>query len=1283
MNRDPVTNDSTKLHAMLAWALSNSKRAFVALLTSPGSAPFGVRVPRRMVAIRQSLRSLVSIGRNQIDGTFDPLTPAKLHGAEYSRYRAELQRALRLPKVRNIAVTGSYGAGKSSFIQSFVEDHSEYNFCFVSLATFSEAEVAKEAGASEALDEGSNKVDNSNENQPAEQRGASDPLERIEASIVQQLLYSVRDSSIPQTRLKRIKHVRAGAAALYSAFLAAAASATLSLFGLPKSLNHLEGEIPFEYILAASPGLCAAGLLIGSVAIAYGALSSVIGFKLHSVSVKGLSLTGPSTMSVLHKQLDEIVYLFERTKIDVVLIEDLDRFNDSSPFTRLREINFILNASPSIRRPIHFVYMVRDDLFTSRDRVKFFDYVIPIVSVINTDNSRQMMLDIMDAKGWMHDVRPSRNVIEAVSYHVDDMRLLVNMLNEYDLMRSVLDKNTGLDKDKMFAAVVSRCLFPREYAQLLRGRGVLAKLVSSYSEWSKERMAEIQREVGVLESKVSAQPHELAAAEKELRALIWMAASERESDYVLESISDLGGVSLNFNQFIKQGLNESLKPGDALVLNFPALGTRRVEYRDLLGKGSGSLDSRLAAAREVAAGSARRLSELRRKLADSELTALSEALKDSAFVAHVAKMASELNLGPVGFFVTKGLLGEDYFDYSGYFYAGSISRTDKALMLRVKAGELLPVEARIDDPGEFLRRMSAAELREGRGILLSIVTYIFSEEHDGDDSTIDWKEVILRESALHPARVAELIHGMSSHGVERPLIDFLLARNPGVVLSAVQPGAACGDAPWREKIVAQVLSIAPFSKESIGEAALEAFEQIVSSITDGAQFASSVSDTEKVKGWLDDRKVWLSQIDEVFESEVMDQLMLLNAPAVNMHNIRSFANFFDPPLTSGGFSIGWMRAQAEGPLRKWLVQNQDVALEAVLEQDGELIEDAKDVEWIIAQIDDDPALLDRAVERLIFQAESLDGFPDQLWPRMLVGKVVETTWYNIEKVLRSTDGERLQEVVAAIIKSELSLKQLEKDVHSIDGIDASQFAWVVKRMAELSGEEQHGLAVFLARSGVAVRLPDDFDPGFSRDSVRSMLEDMSGQWCEWLWSRAAKDDGPWLSMYLASCAADPRALKGSSDVPAKVLVDAASLIAQPAAVEKFLATFLARVTDWSQETSDSACELIVECDKSNAGAAMRIVQASSSTYMLEEADRGPSFSVLEKVVGHADWAAAKPLVEAASHAVLLGLSNAQGTVALPVGKETHALAVSLHMAGVIRKPKHRKGSVVLTATAKY
>ena len=104
--------------------------------------------------------------------------------------------------------------------------------------------------------------------------------------------------------------------------------------------------------------------------------------------------TGAISESAFNKNLDEIMYFFEVTKVRVVFFEDLDRLPDREIFVHLRELNNLLNNDDAIKnKPIVFVYAVRDDIFTKEDRTKFFDFIIPVIPIVNATNSGEILLE--------------------------------------------------------------------------------------------------------------------------------------------------------------------------------------------------------------------------------------------------------------------------------------------------------------------------------------------------------------------------------------------------------------------------------------------------------------------------------------------------------------------------------------------------------------------------------------------------------------------------------------------------------------------------------------------------------------------------------------------------------------------------------------------------------------------------------------------------------------------------------------------------------------------------
>ncbi len=126
---------------------------------------------------------------------------------------------------------------------------------------------------------------------------------------------------------------------------------------------------------------------------------------------------GAQEVSYFDKYLDEIIYFFESTTYDVVVFEDLDRFDDPHIFEALRELNTLLNTSHAARRrTFRFIYALKDSIFEGlgadttgpddaasaeavrANRTKFFDLVVPVVPFITHRTSRDLLTGLLAAQ---------------------------------------------------------------------------------------------------------------------------------------------------------------------------------------------------------------------------------------------------------------------------------------------------------------------------------------------------------------------------------------------------------------------------------------------------------------------------------------------------------------------------------------------------------------------------------------------------------------------------------------------------------------------------------------------------------------------------------------------------------------------------------------------------------------------------------------------------------------------------------------------------------------------
>lgn len=273
---------------------------------------------------------------DSLDGII-PLSPrADLSDDKhYQIYANQLKLALDHKDVYNIALTGIYGSGKSSILATFKTQHKNsevFQFVDISLSTFDVQTNLNDE----------NFFNNEEKIQNNYQKLTENQIQLIERSILQQLFYSVSQSEIPLSRFKRItdsskNHIQ---------LLIWLSVFTLSYLLVFNHLNPLiEMFIPLNKFPKLITQISVGTLVISFIFLVYKLLKyslnlKDIKFKLHDAE---FNIQNEENKSILNDHLDEVIYFFDSTKKNVVIIEDLDRFNNTEIFIRLRELNFLIN----------------------------------------------------------------------------------------------------------------------------------------------------------------------------------------------------------------------------------------------------------------------------------------------------------------------------------------------------------------------------------------------------------------------------------------------------------------------------------------------------------------------------------------------------------------------------------------------------------------------------------------------------------------------------------------------------------------------------------------------------------------------------------------------------------------------------------------------------------------------------------------------------------------------------------------------------------------------------
>ena len=268
---------------------------------------------------------------NEESLAYSSLSPID-NGDENGHYSRALLWALKNRKkedIKNIALTGSYGSGKSSILKTFQKNYkgNDLKFLNISLATFKDEEPRfNEKGEEIKLDK-------------------TELLKRIETSILEQIFYHEEDNKIPDSRFKKIKSYSSKKLFLLSLAYLFFLFAIYNYF-YPYFIQNIFKDITisnkvYDFIHYSGIFIIALGLffiILKSIRI----ISAVTINKLKIQNAE-IGVGENLNKSILNHHIDEILYFFSIRPYNVVIIEDLDRFRETEIFTKLREVNLLLN----------------------------------------------------------------------------------------------------------------------------------------------------------------------------------------------------------------------------------------------------------------------------------------------------------------------------------------------------------------------------------------------------------------------------------------------------------------------------------------------------------------------------------------------------------------------------------------------------------------------------------------------------------------------------------------------------------------------------------------------------------------------------------------------------------------------------------------------------------------------------------------------------------------------------------------------------------------------------
>lgn len=650
-----------------------------------------------------------TIKSNDDKNTQNELTPLyPRDDIDISKYEKILESTLLDEKCLNIAITGSYGAGKSSLINTYEKDK-ELHFTRISLAHFSPIE--SENGIYE---------NNTNEKKENERL--------LEGKIINQLIHQTDQKNIPLTRFKIKKHPQKKV--IFGYCVAIAVFILLLVFcvfndSVCSYLFYGIGKNP--RLLDSVSFRCVVIFLLTFIGVffLYKIVSSIISLSnVKKLNIKGneIELFNSSNDSFFDRYLDEILYILVGQKSDVIVFEDIDRFNDNLIFERLREINTLANiklcdSKENSNRKIRFIYLIKDDMFSSKDRTKFFDVIIPVIPYINGTNSYDVFLEKFQS---ILGVDKSKEGIEkdfliGASIYVDEMRLLLNICNEFRVYDNVI--NWGhLNKTKLLSLIIYKNLFPKDFDDLQLGKGFLYEIFQIKDSIIQPLENNIRDKIGYLNDRIQSASDELIEDEKELK-LVYAGKIFLDSTYIRSH----GYISIYDNvwDYLSSDEKEKFEERKKIIKDKALLVSGQLKKeKDILEKELKDIKSL-------------HISEIIKKLYGSMQSFLNAMSEELGWNTKYENIQESVYFGYIKFAIGNGYIDENYAEYFQVFRENSIRYEDKNFLMSVYENNKQSFDYKLNDATLVLDRIGEAYFSNETVLNYDLTCALFKSSSEG------------------------------------------------------------------------------------------------------------------------------------------------------------------------------------------------------------------------------------------------------------------------------------------------------------------------------------------------------------------------------------------------------------------------------------------------------------------------------------------------------------------------------------------------------------------------
>lgn len=625
---------------------------------------------------------------------FERLTP--INDVKMDVYEDAINYAFDNPDIKNVAITGAYSAGKSSVLASYKKKHKKLKFIHISLAHFKSPNQENKKEVKESV---------------------------LEGKILNQLIHQIPSDKIPQTNF-RVKQNAKKSSVIISTVETILFIISIAYFICFDSWKNYVNTLPdtdlkIQLMATTQPQfLIANGILI--IVLIFIFLFKLISVQKNKIIFRKLNLQGneieifeESNDSYFDKYLNEVLYLFENTDADAIVFEDIDRYNANEIFERLREVSTLANLQlEKDNKVLRFFYLLRDDIYDSKDRTKFFDYIIPIVPVVDSSNSFDQFIIHFKNSGIYEQLDES--FLQGLSLYIDDMRLVKNIYNEFIIYFNRLN-TTELDCNKMLAIITYKNLFPHDFADLQLNRGFVYTLFNQKDKIIDDEINRINKNIVEIQKKISSSNHEHLTSIHELNLLF---ATMYLENYTWPTYDDG-----KFTEFLLEHLSGNRK-NDYIL--------RTQTLKENLNADIDKLNQEILDLRQkVVMLKNKPLHEIITRDNIDEIFSITTK-NEIGIEKDFSDIKSNEYFDLLKYLIRNGYIDETYADYMTYFYENSLSRTDKIFLRSITDKKAKEYTYHLDNPKKVISRLRLVDFDQEEILNYDLLTYLISNRFENN-----------------------------------------------------------------------------------------------------------------------------------------------------------------------------------------------------------------------------------------------------------------------------------------------------------------------------------------------------------------------------------------------------------------------------------------------------------------------------------------------------------------------------------------------------------------------